>query len=101
ATQPLHIHSYPTRRSSDLHAEKVNSLNAGKEFQEELEMLKYNQMAAENAYFRKLEATTSDNKSVTKSPLELSDGHFRIYENADQMEEHTSELQSRENLVCR
>ncbi len=73
--------------NTSIHAEKVNSLNAGKEFQEELEMLKYNQMAAENAYFRKLEATTSDNKSVTKSPLELSDGHFRIYENADQVVE--------------
>src|SRR5690606_41183113 len=92
----LVLHSFPTRRSSDLGFEKVVSFN---DFVQEVSCSNISQKQ-----FEELEATYTTYK-------EYSDRMYPHYvttivsyclnNRGERSEEHTSELQSRENLVCR
>src|SRR5690606_40614280 len=82
-----HLHSFPTRRSSDLVAvneqDQVGVLLDGSGF----------------AQVRQQRALVA---ALLESAVELGQSDHRAVELLGQRsEEHTSELQSRENLVCR
>src|SRR5207302_9888830 len=76
------LHSFPTRRSSDLTAER-------------LEELHLDPLVVADASSRLL-----DRERTGQLPaIPRCEGRPRLQ--VDRSEEHTSELQSRENLVCR
>src|SRR5690606_41737361 len=77
---PRHLHSFPTRRSSDL---------------EELEFLGIRDYFEGNALCL-IEWPQRGAGVLPKPDLDIT-----ISPQASRSEEHTSELQSRENLVCR
>src|SRR5690606_41601762 len=89
--RPRHLHSFPTRRSSDLIAARRNRTTSAASWNE---------------------ASGTAARCWDSGPLRSDRGSFRAWLPArgrvgsadrDQVrsEEHTSELQSRENLVCR
>src|SRR5207302_9010814 len=71
------LHSFPTRRSSDLGCLSRSSSEGSGAFEAFPDRVPFQRASAETAAVRTLEG------------------------NAIRSEEHTSELQSRENLVCR
>src|SRR5690606_41828568 len=73
--QHRNLHSFPTRRSSDLL--KIDELGVS---------------AGQAGMLPRVGANLSDNRSIQNISQTRSNGRS---------EEHTSELQSRENLVCR
>src|SRR5690606_42143161 len=79
-----HLHSFPTRRSSDLYLLTMKPLDA--------------HIRTANPYLAGWVAAL-----ICYPPFILMDGPLNYHVNtADwRSEEHTSELQSRENLVCR
>src|SRR5690606_41912595 len=77
---PLHLHSFPTRRSSDLVSAGDVILSAPKQ-------AGHGDLATNVAMMFA--------KRAGKNPRELAEAIVT------RSEEHTSELQSRENLVCR
>src|SRR5690606_41489170 len=81
---PLDLHSFPTRRSSDLAIKPM--LKDGRV------LATADQFAARQAVFGIETAlkAIADKKKQSEMPAEVK-----------RSEEHTSELQSRENLVCR
>src|SRR5690606_41935453 len=85
---PRDLHSFPTRRSSDL------SIGTERTFEENLSseifILEKLEYIVEDLSFR-LKKQNVAGKTIT---LKIKYSDFRS-------EEHTSELQSRENLVCR
>src|SRR5690606_40638523 len=96
-----HLHSFPTRRSSDLNT--TNS--AGASYSDELS----DKVTVYGKYtFTNRKNYTSGN-SVLQSPFETytivnqeeKEVTSDSYNHLMRSEEHTSELQSRENLVCR
>src|SRR5690606_41814666 len=93
------LHSFPTRRSSDLLPERfVFQVKQMDEF-----IQRFN--AEENHEGMKInpESISMDDRAMILASLFnldlMKDPSFR--ESATRSEEHTSELQSRENLVCR
>src|SRR5690606_39893639 len=95
------LHSFPTRRSSDLYFEPVTRTHvmilSGVSFQE---MLTLYCTAILGWAARKRNIPPKENfreigDFVKKTRYES------IYSSSFRSEEHTSELQSRENLVCR
>src|SRR5690606_39957195 len=93
-----YLHSFPTRRSSDLgSAVKIFDIKAGRR--------NYNDLSA---FGNKLAIKLSVVEDITmKLTAAVSTGATTAYlDSVDNLqvgrsEEHTSELQSRENLVCR
>src|SRR5690606_41940922 len=86
--------SFPTRRSSDLIGPfRQNGLDAsGKDL--------FKDYAADRAEI--IEAAFSLNKGESAPVIETADSRFlAVRADGARSEEHTSELQSRENLVCR
>src|SRR5690606_41068619 len=88
---PLTLHSFPTRRSSDL-CSRAFSINSG-EFQDRSEFQAKFVSALKDVknmlVQEELEATVQEAQDLAQDSIE------------GRSEEHTSELQSRENLVCR
>src|SRR5690606_41644586 len=89
------LHSFPTRRSSDLKAyknrkkrEKKSYLVDGVIYRSVTELAKAYGLAPALVYNRMRDNGWTPERSVKEGITERS-------------EEHTSELQSRENLVCR
>src|SRR5690606_42069748 len=88
------LHSFPTRRSSDL-VEKVNPIEYYKTYELEKRAITLRDLLSiKNPYL-----TSQLSKDFFyKKAEETLVGFFEEFERS---EEHTSELQSRENLVCR
>src|SRR5690606_41036498 len=98
---PLALHSYPTRLSSDLFEKVVIKkpdlrlivLGHGPK-RHDIEYMIYN-LALGN----KVILTGAVNNAEIADYIALSDVFININPNTTRSEEHTSELQSRENLV--
>src|SRR5690606_39536963 len=93
STAKLHLHSFPTRRSSDLHF-----MHSGRDYK--VDELGFNQLqlnpkpqlsAGEVGYI----------VAGVKSVQDIEIGDTLTLLDRPRSEEHTSELQSREKLVCR
>src|SRR5690606_41541432 len=94
-----HLHSFPTRRSSDLYFKRVT---LGKPIimgRKTWESLKGPLPGRTNIVITRQPDYVADGVKVVAS----LDDAIRMAENVAliRSEEHTSELQSRENLVCR
>src|SRR5690606_40258975 len=91
-------HSFPTRRSSDLHPQKIQELQARRE--DVLMVMKElrRQLSVRETLQRQAPAPTTLRRSPPPLPGRAT-GKFPAQ--PSRSEEHTSELQSRENLVCR
>src|SRR5690606_41745790 len=85
------LHSFPTRRSSDLPANGPAAIIAARRY------VKYPEES--HGGFNNLEWAQRIYDWMKYNRTILSSG--RVFEHLDRSEEHTSELQSRENLVCR
>src|SRR5690606_40497385 len=93
--RPRPLHSFPTRRSSDL---KRRLISAGHPFR----VHPFGTTCTSTAVRCKLSTALNDIEAV--SPFLPSPPMFRLHAaraSALRSDEHTSELQSRENLVCR
>src|SRR5699024_12302424 len=88
--QHTDLHSFPTRRSSDLIGLDVGSTTVKLVIIDNDNNLKYSEYRRHRS---DVEETVRD---VIKEAYEKTD-----YKDADRSEEHTSELQSRFDLVCR
>src|SRR5207247_11020249 len=90
-----HLHSFPTRRSSDLHANHAAIMAAGRERRS----VSRRRAALRGDHSRRIEEDRGSHRSGGArdrgSPLASA---TRIFLRS---EEHTSELQSRVDLVCR
>src|SRR5207302_10040053 len=96
----LNLHSFPTRRSSDLEAGfdvfqqalKTDALNSGLTF-----------MADSGNRYMQGEGQHITYNFAFDSMVTRETGRVELIhlKELDRSEEHTSELQSRENLVCR
>src|SRR5690606_41561825 len=87
-----HLHSFPTRRSSDLSERQgSNQVDLVTDYLEKLIQIPY--------YLPRLSASEIETYiSLLFCQLRLGNDFKHVH---DRSEEHTSELQSRENLVCR
>src|SRR5690606_39630837 len=83
-------HSFPTRRSSDLSIQK-----SGKK---ELELCLYVLILKPHSRLQKRSLRLAGYSPIQTAGLQSDNLHHRAL---NRSEEHTSELQSRENLVCR
>src|SRR5690606_39493188 len=92
----LDLHSFPTRRSSDLSGQIALDTETGELVLDSIE--KETTVVMENLKAILEEAGTSF-KNVLKATIFISD--MDNFGKINRSEEHTSELQSRENLVCR
>src|SRR5690606_41875984 len=92
----LHLHSFPTRRSSDLNAETHSLNNSSWDIAfrtTPMTVGTYLNQATKN--WDLIQLFIEDGTSIT------AEDYFMNDLTSDRSEEHTSELQSRENLVCR
>src|SRR5690606_41646455 len=99
SAHPLDLHSFPTRRSSDLAADEFGEFDYSRSgnptrraLEEKLAQLEHGKFAA---------AFSSGMAAITAVIRLLAPGDEVIAGDELRSEEHTSELQSRENLVCR
>src|SRR5690606_41486329 len=96
-TAPPHLHSFPTRRSSDLKdcRQPLNTITAS--------LVAW--LAGGPVGFRlaRCQRTPAHLRThhLRLDPCMAGQGHSRQHLMLARSEEHTSELQSRENLVCR
>src|SRR5690606_41727872 len=92
------LHSFPTRRSSDLgpypHPPRLESIDLPPHDPPHLPLLR-NGISA----LTSINASLMDN--IWQVPQTVETLIATVTESAVRSEEHTSELQSRENLVCR
>src|SRR5207302_8923718 len=94
---PPHLHSFPTRRSSDLldeHGSPGCALGDLFTDRHAVDGLPEGDMASDPLHLVALHAS-----EVVPADRRIGEG--RLPMEASRSEEHTSELQSRENLVCR
>src|SRR5690606_41419459 len=89
------LHSFPTRRSSDLGYRFGFAFTAGSD---QIQQAFYFGVVVNH-----LTIEANVNQIVRVKPVVLIDVYFRVTvtQGEYRSEEHTSELQSRENLVCR
>src|SRR5690606_40408139 len=95
------LHSFPTRRSSDLQNLPI-FIQAGR-FSSLMEITS-NNMTDQNIYYNSVEEIVNYSIGAHELSGDLSDcmeNKLKMLFHKDRSEEHTSELQSRENLVCR
>src|SRR5690606_39419226 len=90
-----HLHSFPTRRSSDLNPDDL-----GKDRAQRRELKRLQQRADGNPDQQDASRDDSDPAAIDRRRV-CAFFHDRCGKKWDRSEEHTSELQSRENLVCR
>src|SRR5690606_41464134 len=94
---PPGLHSFPTRRSSDLGLIDVTALPARKDEETFGPLLQVIRVADFDAA---LDEANNTKFGLAAGLISDSADLFKRFE-AERSEEHTSELQSRENLVCR
>src|SRR5690606_42126443 len=93
-----HLHSFPTRRSSDLLTFTIANKPSWADFDEITGALTGTPTHANVGTTTGIVITVSDGTLVASLPA----FNLEVIETIDpRSEEHTSELQSRENLVCR
>src|SRR5690606_41605589 len=94
------LHSFPTRRSSDLILSRLclaSTSRTSRKLTLSFETTSLNACSAARA-------SASGSSLFASSTMASNSGDLlslKIYINSARSEEHTSELQSRENLVCR
>src|SRR5690606_40369446 len=91
------LHSFPTRRSSDLRAPTPDEVRAALLAWKVVKHVKSNAIVF-GGKDRVLAIGAGQTSRVDAVKLAASKAHLPL---EDRSEEHTSELQSRENLVCR
>src|SRR5690606_41766162 len=96
-----HLHSFPTRRSSDLHISYENvKFDTQLMRNPEISGIEYQQGTLQGYEIREYLLEKFGRKCCycgkENTPLEVE----HIIPKSRRSEEHTSELQSRENLVC-
>src|SRR5690606_41985210 len=92
------IHSFPTRRSSDLYVKLKTTI-----YQEVFnmkEILKVEGMSCGHCV-NSIETNVGELTGVSAVKVDLANKEVAVEFDNARSEEHTSELQSRENLVCR
>ncbi|MBW6533691.1 MAG: TonB-dependent receptor plug domain-containing protein [Mariniphaga sp.] len=82
-----------------IHLEKQKSLTTELAIPKELDMQKYNQQIALTNYFRKQQRLSPDNEVDISSNNVSADGHFRIYNKADQVIEISESETSFGNIL--
>src|SRR5207302_10061246 len=98
-SQPTKPHSFPTRRSSDLGSRKLPG-SALELVQSRLPaQAEIGSIMARDGYYRSASTATAPIGAAAAPATAYTGSHTA--QTADRSEEHTSELQSRENLVCR
>src|SRR5690606_41939067 len=104
----LEIHSFPTRRSSDLQNDKFKldqiRLKRYQNFSESLKLPFENKDQLLTDIFEAMQTRKFQSKVIVeKVYLWYNYGQAQLggQNKSERSEEHTSELQSRENLVCR
>src|SRR5690606_41858364 len=93
---PPVLHSFPTRRSSDLPAYSSSNASSNMEAQPSSPPRDWEPTIAST--------NSSPSSAAGTNALRASSGQLAAFDNrvsTSRSEEHTSELQSRENLVCR
>src|SRR5690606_39517807 len=94
------LHSFPTRRSSDLISPQVDV--GGRSLLLRASIPNPDDKLRPGLFARvQLELAETQGLVVPESALAPSGDAQYVYRVVDRSEEHTSELQSRENLVCR
>src|SRR5690606_40965261 len=95
------LHSFPTRRSSDLVTEALFDL-ALLRVRHRRDLLHADQKAIGHVLVQNADDVRTRKVGTTDCPADLVGRHWLLEGHFDlRSEEHTSELQSRENLVCR
>src|SRR5207247_5177809 len=90
---PPHLHSFPTRRSSDLPTAVNRVLQEVRQLQAE---------GRDLVSLMRGQPDTPTSPHIVEAAIKaLRDGHTGNPDNQGRSEEHTSELQSRVELVCR
>src|SRR5690606_40835919 len=88
------LHSFPTRRSSDLDNTVVTDMDIG-----------HQQIVIANGCFAAILYCAAMNSHTFANHIMIANHQARgfalVFQIRGRSEEHTSELQSRENLVCR
>src|SRR5690606_42121405 len=92
-----HLHSFPTRRSSDLKNEQQQATKALEQQNAQQKAQEHQQKAGEKLK----ELGQSMDKQMQTGSQESLEEDAKMLRQILRSEEHTSELQSRENLVCR
>src|SRR5690606_41153298 len=96
-----HVHPFPTRRSSDLTVYVENSAGVGSGFSDD----EYTKAGAKMLKTAEEVFSIAEMIMKVKEPIEqeykLIKKDQLVFTYFHRSEEHTSELQSRENLVCR
>src|SRR5690606_40645685 len=94
-----HLHSFPTRRSSDLAINAKDYKNGIEKYKSLLAHENFSNLPQIYLDLSRLSIMEADTVSALKF---VEEGAAKFPENEElRSEEHTSELQSRENLVCR
>src|SRR5690606_40989998 len=96
----LHLHSFPTRRSSDLGRPTCNLVPAPEMFASDNTECLTQDVEGAKALLEEAGWTDSDGDGIRDKDGKKLSLLYQTSVNA-RSEEHTSELQSRENLVCR
>src|SRR5690606_40401090 len=95
-----YLHSFPTRRSSDLPFELPCNHRRGRTYKEKVAFLEMREVSFKE--YSIVNAPADERSGVRTVGVQQT---FESSESSDtarvRSEEHTSELQSRENLVCR
>src|SRR5690606_39393424 len=95
------LHSFPTRRSSDLHVAKYQEKYIEQYDSFRFQVLIVDDIFGLNIKNQALIAEYSKFKIREFTSLERNELIRKWIEVKERSEEHTSELQSRENIVCR
>src|SRR5690606_40625873 len=100
SSAPTALPSFPTRRSSDLHVFLLQKLLSHVVDQNAVKIISSQHGITVGGLDFKYSITQFEDGNIKSSPSQVKyrDGLIFV---AFRSEEHTSELQSRENLVCR
>src|SRR5690606_40839814 len=90
------LHAFPTRRSSDLRV-AIDDFGAGYSSLGRLRNMPIDSVKLDRSFVRGLEGDDMRVRLIVRAAVVLAHGLGAKVRS----EEHTSELQSRENLVCR
>src|SRR5690606_41659975 len=95
------LHSFPTRRSSDLTIEQINNRVKTMTPLEASSMELFKIVTGDSSAAEMDLLLSAAGEVLREEQQNFDDGEEAKNEEETRSEEHTSELQSRENLVCR